>query len=227
MANVPVLDRTEEKKEYGYRSAVMANEEDLARIRRNYAMLINPNTKLDELLDRPAEKPAANQTDVFRRRENKVYLVENARADSELFRADSAINRRVEETASAEAVDTEEEENEDLRPTPTTIQYRTAGIKNTEVSGKIQNSGAKKHSVLNKRERIIIAVAISVIVALFALVIINSAIISQLNSDINALQGSVNVAKDAYSGASESISRLMLDINNKVAEYVLNNGMIR
>lgn len=227
MANVPVLDRTEEKKEYGYRSAVMANEEDLARIRRNYAMLINPNTKLDDLLDRPAEKPVVPQTDVFRRQENRVYLVENARADSDLFRADSAINRRVAETDSADISDAEEEENEDLRPTPTTIQYRTAGVKKSDVEGKIQNSGAKKSSVLNKRERIIIAVAISVIVALFALVIINSAIISRLNSDVNALQGSVTVARDAYSSISESINELMLDIGNKVAEYAVKNGMVR
>lgn len=230
MANVPVLDRrntVEEDKEYGYKSAVMANEDDIARIKRNYAMLINPETKLDELLGRKSEETAV-ASDSVRRSEKQIYRVENARADSALFRADSEINKRLNRmSATDNSVDSEEEENEDLRPTPTTIQYRTAGVKNTTEVGKIQNAGVKKASILNKKEKIIIAIAVSVIIALFALVIINSAIISRLNSDINAVENSYDALRSTYSQIQENINSVTSELENRVIEYATSNGMVK
>lgn len=230
MANVPVLDRrntVEENREYGYKSAVMANEDDIARIKRNYAMLINPETKLDDLLGRQSEETAA-AADSVRRSERQIYRVENARADSALFRADSEINKRLNRMSATEnSSDSEEEENEDLRPTPTTIQYRTAGIRNTTEVGKINNAGVKKASILNKKEKIIIAIAVSVIIALFALVIINSAIISRLNSDINAVENSYDALKTTYSQVQENINSVTSELENRVIEYATANGMVK
>ena len=67
-----------------------------------------------------------------------------------LFRsADSPVN--------AQAVSvSEEEENEDLRPTQTTIQYKTVGV-DVSKNGKIENVAGSKKRALGKKEIIIIA----------------------------------------------------------------------
>lgn len=231
MSDILLLDRkeTEEKERtYGYNSAIMANEEDIARIRRNYAKLINPETKIDELLGR--ETAVAQQEVVAEpvRRTNldeKISLVQNARADSDLFRAYSSINRTVAEATTEQ--DSDEEENEDLRPTPTTIQYRTAGVKGTVEEGKLRNSNAEKRAILNKKEKIIIAVAVSVIIALFALIIINSAIISKLNGDIGTLQSSLTTLKGAYAGISDNVKEYLADIGTKIADFAQSRGMVK
>ena len=77
-----------------------------------------------------------------------VYVVKNARANADIFRADSPVNRPAQAYAAtpAQAYEaaramaaanaapaTEEEENEDLRPTPTTIQYQTIGADGTVI----------------------------------------------------------------------------------------------
>lgn len=227
MANVPVLDKrntVEEDKEYGYKSAVMANEDDIARIKRNYAMLINPETKLDDLLGRKTGNESAENV---RHSERQIYRVENARADSALFRADSDINKKLRMGAADSAPEAEEEDNEDLRPTPTTIQYRTAGLKNASEVGKIQNTGVKKAPILNRKEKIIIAVAVCVIVALFALVIINSAIISRLNSDIRSVENTNDNLNATYARVREDIENASASLEERAIEYALSNGMVK
>lgn len=236
----PVLERnavTEEKLNYGY--SRMAEEEHNARIKRNYAMLINPETRLDEMLGREevaaiateerAEEAliptAASREIIFQ----KPYLVENARADSAIFRADSPVNRRTLEVAPqvVAKADNEEEENEDLRPTLTTIQYRTAGVQATIEEGKIENTGAEKRAGLAKRDKIIIAAVVSIILALFVLIIVNSAIISGLNSDIGSLQSSLTTVKGAYAGVSDQVSLFTDGLSETVENFARLHGMVR
>lgn len=213
-----------------------ADEAHNARIKSNYAMLINPDAKLEDLLNRSEPQAAAVEPAVAVQptvaapvREvivNKPYLVENARADSVLFRADNPLNRRSVQ-AVQENVQQEEEENEDSLPTPTTIQYRSAVVRNTVEEGKISNAGAEKRTKLSKKEKIIIAAVISVIVALFALIIINSAIISSLNSDIGSLQSSLTDVTRAYSGISSQVRDFEATIFDKVDEFARFNNMIK
>ncbi len=214
-----------------------ADEAHNARIKSNYAMLINPDAKLEDLLNRSEPQAAAavepavavQPTVAAPVREvivNKPYLVENARADSVLFRADNPLNRRSVQ-AVQENVQQEEEENEDSLPTPTTIQYRSAVVRNTVEEGKISNAGAEKRTKLSKKEKIIIAAVISVIVALFALIIINSAIISSLNSDIGSLQSSLTDVTRAYSGISGQVRDFEATIFDKVDEFARFNNMIK
>ncbi len=163
--------------DYGYRS--VTDEQHNARIKDNYARLINPDVALSDLIasvEMPAPKkvePVIAATPV----QERPYLVTNARADSALFRADSYVNQKVE---TAQTATNEEEENEDLRPTLTTQRYRT-------IERKTENQATVNKSTVNigKREKIIISAFVSIVIALFALVIINSAIISGLQNQVN------------------------------------------
>ena len=228
----PVLERDVTTKErelnYGFTQRSIADEEHNARIKKNYAMLINPDTNIDEMLGKSevAEAEAAPVKDIFA---NKPYLVENARADAAIFRADNPINQRVfdiEPQIVAEQ-STEEEENEDLRPTLTTIQYKTKGVQNTVEEGKIENVGVEKRTGLSKKEKIVIAVVIGVIIALFALIIINSAIITNINNDISSLQSSLTTAKGALEGVNGQISEELNAIKDNIDILTSSNGMYK
>lgn len=228
----PVLERdvtTEERElNYSFTQRSTADEEHNARIKRNYAMLINPDTDINEMLGKSevAEAEITPVKDIFA---NKPYLVENARADAEIFRADSPVNQRVMNIQPQIVAEqsTEEEENEDLRPTSTTIQYKTQGAQKTVEEGKIENVGAEKRTSLSKKEKIIIAVVVGVIVALFALIIINSAIISNINNDISSLQSSLTTAKGAYAGVSDEISSVFSDIKENIEFLAFGHGMYK
>jgi len=231
MAISSVLERNSiiEEKKPVYDNNPVSDEEHNARIKKNYAMLINPETKLDELLGRNGEVSA--QAEAPARREVvavKPVLVENARADAAIFRADNPINRRTVTLQPKMVTESdEEEENEDLRPTQTTIQYRTADAKQTYEEGKISNSKKEKRVSLNKKEKIIVAVVVSVIIALFVLLIINSAIISGINNDLNNLQSSLTTVKAAYSGVSEEMSSYLSNKEELAKQFALIQGMIR
>jgi len=131
----PVLERNEVTEERKFNNTpCMTDEEHNMRIKKNYAMLINPEMRLDDVLGRSVEeiKPAApaevapsvSVTPVIASVPaapsiiERPYRVENARADSPLFRADNPINQRIlnvqKQVAEAQP-SVEEEENEDLR----------------------------------------------------------------------------------------------------------------
>ncbi len=245
MANVPVLDRETERE---------IEESEYNRIKRNYSMLINPELKAGDLLGNKYDEQAAAQAQAMQARqmqmqamqeqiaamkmqnaavENTVavpeqpYLVQNARADSILFRADSEVNRnRMQQAEQMATEEDEDEENEDLRPTPATIQYRTAGVQKTEQEGVLQSAKPEKHSVLTKKEKIVIAVVVSVFVALFALIIINSAIISNISNEINSLESSLAVAKQEFAEVDGRYSSFIENIAKTVEEFAKANGMI-
>ena len=226
----PVLERklnTEER----YASMRVADERHNAMISENYAKLINPEMNRNDLL--PAESEVKHKAiseiampDAPARSE-EVYLVENARADADIFRADSAINRRSTQLETVAQADSSEEENEDLRPTLTTIQYRTIGEKKTVEEGVIRNDSSEKHISLSKRDKIIIAVVVSVIVALFVLIIVNSAIISGLNGDLSTLQSSLTDVKGAYAGVQDSVNSFQANISQAVEDFAMKYGMVK
>jgi cell division protein FtsL len=230
----PILEREVKLTDNGIQqkstNSTQATYEELhnARIRDNYARLINPNFKIEDLFAEPsveevkAPEKAAVVTEQVAQPAAKPYLVENARADAAIFRADSAVNRKVSNVAPAATTQSEEEENEDLRPTGTTIQYQT--IKN---SGKVtvqDNKSESKDFVFGKREKIIVAVFISVVVALFALVIINSAIIANLNNDISAIQNSLTTVRGALAGVNGEIATLTSPEN--IAQFAEQHNLV-
>lgn len=232
----PVLERTQQ-----------ADELHNSLIRERYAKLINPETKLSDLRPQAAAPvqeaavvdyataepaPVMEQAPVAYVQE-KPYLVENARADADIFRADSAINRKVtvvqpmvQPQATAQ-IETVEEENEDLRPTSTTMQFTTQAKSDAFEEGKIENTSAGKRISLSKRDKIAIAVVVAVIVALFALIIINSAIISGLNNDLSSLQSSLISAKMAYAGVSQDVADYNANLSETLKHLAESLGMVK
>ena len=231
----PVLERkinAEAESDYRkeiYGGTVMSDDEKHnSKISSNYAKLINPECKLNDIIAREAE-PVRVKEPLFlsvhrEEKAQKPYLVENARADAEIFRADSAINRRAESKVTVTSVAVEEE-NEDLRPTQTTIQYKTAGVKADSAEGKIQNNVSGKK--LSKKEKIVIAAIVSVVIALFVLIIINSAIISNVSSDISSLQTSLDSAKATYTEIISERQEYLANLQDTVDNFAISNGMIK
>lgn len=208
--NTDVLERTEEKRRadfYGnFGAESISDEQHNARIGETYKRLINPDAKVEDILDRTQSAPVQPRKELFvEKPADKPYLVENARADSLLFRADNPINRKLLGIEPIEAVQDSEEENEDLRPTPATIQYKTTDVKTNVEECKAESVNAEKRESLSKKEKIIIAVVVSVIVAIFALIIINSAILSGLNTEMSTLQTSLDTVKSTYVTVSSQV----------------------
>ena len=208
----PVLERIGgERKERQYavptRLDFMAEEEHNARIRDTYARLINPENKIEDVFNRVhKEENVVAEPEVHTAPAvSRPYMVENARADAAIFRADSAINAR--RAATVEAVAPAEEESEDLRPTPTTIQYQT--IARQQEQTEIETPTRKKSHVFGKREKIIVAIFIAVVVALVTLVIVNSAIISNLNADIAQVQDSITTVRGAIAGVNTAVEEII------------------
>lgn len=170
-----------------------------------------------------------------------VYMVTGARADADIFRADSPVNRQVYASTPAEAYaaakaiaaanaaaqaaaapQIHEEESEDLRPTATTIQYQTIGADGTVIidsparvrqEGEIARPEEREEKVkkltLTRRDKVIIGVIVSLILAVFVLIIVNSAIISNLNSDIDMLEGMADAARTAFNSSVSEYNELV------------------
>lgn len=180
-----------------------------------------------------------------------VYVVKNARANADIFRADSPVNRPAQAYAStpAQAYEaaramaaanaapaTEEEENEDLRPTPTTIQYQTIGADGTVIinsaartmqEGEVARPAEREEPAkisLTKRDKVIIGVIVSLILAVFVLIIVNSAIISGLNSEIAAYEGMVSDVLSQYAAVAEDLEELTSYDN--IYNVAIENGWI-
>lgn len=250
-----VLERTKYEEQDTYAPSISEQEHN-ARIRRNYAALIDPNKKLDEILNR--EQPAAEEVapvldygytpvaaqdsiatpdpvaaPVYEQSYAPTFtpeFVTGARADAEIFRADSEVNRHLFAPVQAVAEEGEEEENEDLVPTATTIQYKTLGVKKSaENSAKIENTAAKKQPKINlsKRDKIVIAVVVSVVVALFVLIIINSAVLSGLNNSVSNLQSSLTTVKGAFEGVKDEISPYLNITDKELNDFALLKGWVK
>lgn len=242
----PVLERriedTQEEVRYSYNSRQMNDEIHNSRIKDIYKQLINPETKMSDF--RPAapvqQAPeqfaqvvtSVQQVQIAAPVQTEARFVDGARTDSELFRADSAINRKV-TFVQAEAQPilkiqqtVVEEENEDLMPTRTTMQYN-AENKETDVEGTVVNTSAQKRVHLTKRDKVVIAVVVAVIVALFALIIVNSAIISNVNNDLSTLQTSLKAARKTYEQVSNELADYESNFDETLRALADSLGMVK
>lgn len=189
----------------------LTEEEHNARIKDTYARLINPNyNRVEDVFDNTAktvEAPVMHSEPVQAAApaESKPYFVENARATAAIFRADSAINASVAQPE-VMAAPAAEEENEDLRPTSTTIQYQTIGKADT----KIKSVTDKRAHTFGKKEKILLAAFVVIIVALITLVIVNSAIINNLNSEIATVQDKIVSVRGAINGVTSNMEQTLL-----------------
>ena len=230
----PIIER-KISRQVSENAGMTADELHNARMGNNLARLLNPEYKIKDIVasidaegsDVVATAPAAEQqvqsTAPARQYDNgiiarrapaqEVYTVKNARADADIFRADSAVNRI---SAQAPA----EEENEDLRPTPTTIQYQTISADGTAIAGRsrathegeISRTADEGKSIrLTKRDKIVLGVIVGLILAVFVLIIVNSAVISNLNSDIEYFEGRVEGARAAQSQVAAELEELTSD----------------
>jgi len=223
----PVLGRklnTEEKTAEERNTALM-NEEDRhnSKISSKYKALINPDATAHDVLGKEVTVQRRSEITAVPVKEQKPFLVENARVDSDLFRADSVINRKTEISAIAE-----EEENEDLRPTLETIKYRTENKSKIVIDDKISNKKSRL-SKLSKRDIIIIAATALVVLALFILVVINSAVLSNINNEIDYLQSDLAIAREDYNEALK-IKEDYLEENNIsqiVNQFAAEMGMVK
>lgn len=212
----PVLERkTIDNDKRETLASLTQTEEEIhnARIKENYAKLINPEVGLRELVGEPVPSRQAPREEV------KPFLVENARADAAIFRADSAINMRA-QVITPEKAQQEEVENEDLRPTQTTIQYRTIDEKNKST---VKTNAKEAEHVLGKREKVIIAVFVGIVVALFALVIINSVIIANLNSELAVIEQGINSTRAALQNVNSQITEITSPEN--ILQFARNHGI--
>ena len=213
----------EERKVSGYNAQMSADEQHNAQISERYARLISSNNNVDEVLGRSQQVVESKpRNELFA----KPYLVENARADAEIFRADSPVNRKVMDIQPVMVAEDSEEENEDLRPTSTTIQYKTYGVKKAVEEVNVENTNTEKRAGLSKKEKIIIAAVVSVIIAMLVLIIVNSAVISGINADLGSLQSSLEVVKGSYAGISDEVSTLKDAAENAAREYAISIGMV-
>ena len=230
----PIIER-KISRQVSENAGMTADELHNARMGNNLARLLNPEYKIKDIVasidaegsDVVAAAPAAEQQvqspaparqydkGIIARRApaQEVYTVKNARADADIFRADSAVNRI---SAQAPA----EEENEDLRPTPTTIQYQTISADGTAIAGRsramhegeISRTADEGKSIrLTKRDKIVLGVIVGLILAVFVLIIVNSAVISNLNSDIEYFEGRVEGALAAQSQVAAELEELTSD----------------
>lgn len=230
----PIIER-KISRQVSENAGMTADELHNARMGNNLARLLNPEYKIRDIVasidaegsDVVAAAPAAEQQvqspaparqydkGIIARRApaQEVYTVKNARADADIFRADSAVNRI---SAQAPA----EEENEDLRPTPTTIQYQTISADGTAIAGRsramhegeISRTADDGKSIrLTKRDKIVLGVIVGLILAVFVLIIVNSAVISNLNSDIEYFEGRVEGARAAQSQVAAELEELTSD----------------
>ncbi len=143
-------------------------------------------------------------------------LITGARANADIFRADSELNKRLYASYStnilANAIP--EQESDDMRPTATTAQYgageRLDNIPNSTISN------VEHTVVVGKREKIIIATFISLVIALFTLVIVNSAIISSLRKDLQSAENYLGDVQSEY-------AQVMNDVETAKSEQTVRN----
>ncbi len=218
-ADTPVMERTTNEKVFarsytGYGQADYVSEQaHNARIKDTYARLIDPNNSLEDVfareekaMARPVENTVAEAPRAEAVRAEAPYLVHNARATADIFRANSAYNR-VGSVAQAEVAAYPAEEDEDLRPTSTTIQYQT--LDEAKKDTRVYSVSESKRAILGKKEKTIIAVFVAVVIALLTLVVINSAVIASLEDQIASVQSNIDTVRGAIAGVNASISDII------------------
>ena len=136
-------------------------------------------------------------------------------------RAIAAATAPVAPAPAVQQIQVPELESEDLRPTATTIQYQTIGADGTVIidsparakqEGEIDRPAEREENVkkltLSRRDKTIIGIIVGLIMAVFVLIIVNSAVISNLNNDIDRLEGMAETARTEMSSAASEYENL-------------------
>lgn len=238
----PILEKrkeeTQEEVEYRYTFDKKEDEFHNSMINERYQQLINAQNTMSDLRSaytQPVQSESVQLefAQVEAPKQVEPYFVDNARTNSPLFLANSAVNNPVSaaqtEANSATVVNqtVSEEENENTRPSRTTMQYISGNEDVDVANGSIATQSAKKHINMSKRDKAIIGVVISVIIALFVLIIVNSAMISSVNRDIGTLQSSLTDARESYEYVSEELAQEEANFENTLEEFARENGMSR
>lgn len=228
----PVLERrtaAEERTSRVYNANYISDEEHNARIGQNYAKLINPENKLDEVLNRApvaeVEAPEISEQQVSYAQSEPA---QSLRADADIFYAHSEINERLaaQQRQILAEQNSEEDEDEDLRPTLTTIQYKTSAVKNTVEEGEIVNTGVEKRAGISKKDKIIIAAIVGAIILMLTLIIVNSIVLSNISGEVSTLQSSLTTLKGSYEGVKDEINPWLSLTEEDVARIAAQLGWI-
>ena len=224
----PILEKrkeeVQEKSVSGYSCLDIADKIHNSGISERFKQIMNIENTMSDLKSATV-LPESVQTATPA--QNEIYQVEGARTNAELFRADSAINRNVSfaQTEVQPAAQLTEEENEDLVPTRTTMQYISAN-KEVESEGAIENRAGKRIN-LSKRDKIIIGAVVAVIVALLTLIIVNAAIISGASRDLDSLQSTLNDARETYESVAQEKADFESNFDEWLAKGAEANDMIK
>ena len=113
--------------------------------------------------------------------------------------------------------------DEDIRPTSTTMQFGDDA--DTDIRNEVKTGVTEQTKTfgLSKKGKVIIALYSVVVALIFALIIVNSAVLSSLRSDIAAKEAQLSAITNEY---QLSESRLQ-ELENQVAEKAEELGMIK
>ena len=187
------------------------------------------NTSSVAVLDRPVENTAVQapvqeetiEQANIRMRENLQKLLNYDRYEAI---QDSVV---VEETPVEEVAVVVETTtdclDEDIRPTSTTMQFGDDA--DTDIRNEVKTGATEQTKTfgLSKKGKVIIALYSVVVALIFALIIVNSAVLSSLRSDIAAKEAQLSAITNEY---QLSESRLQ-ELENQVAEKAEELGMIK
>ncbi len=84
-----------------------------------------------------------------------------------------------------------------------------------------------KRALFSKKEKIVIAVVASIVIAMFVLIVVNSAILSNMNSELSTLQSSLAIVKASFAGVSDGVEAARLNALKGLEDFALLKGMIR
>ena len=215
-----------------------------SRISENYQKLINPElTRAEEIMgeSEPQPAPVYDSAEAYARatlypeREQEAPQFVHHRVDGDIFRADSAINARAqapvqevarpayapayEEQAPAYEESPYAEENEDLTPTATTIQYRT----DLYAEERPAAAEGKKRFAMTAKGKLLMAVYAVVVAVVLALIIINTSVLRTLDDSVAAREAELNAALARAEQVANDIE--VATSEDKIIEWGLENGM--
>ena len=185
------------------------------------AVLEKPVSSYRNYVNAPKEESAAEAS--ARMRENLQKLLNYDRY-SETVVDSVAPTKETEEQSPAKTVIEEKSYlDEDSRPTSTTMQFgddADADIRN-EIAP--QKTEEKKSVKLSAKGKIIIALYSVVVALIFALIVINTTMLSKVRNDIAMKQGQLSAIQTEYQLSEERLQELENKVPDKAEEF----GMIK
>lgn len=219
-----------------------------SRISENYQKLINPDlTRAEEIIGdaAPQQAPVYDTPEDYarsvlypEREQAQAPRFEHQRVTEDLFRADSPINAAraqasreayaqpayAAEAQPVYAPAAEEvpfaEENEDLTPTATTIQYRTDLYADEKPAAQVSE---RKRFSLTAKGKLLMAVYAVVVVVVLALIIINTSVLRSLDASVAEKQAELDAAIARAEQVADDIEVATSD--ETVIQWGLDHGM--